>query len=516
VNSPAGVRRPRRIVGCVSVAVLLGVPVGFFSTEMYAAAPSDHQSYTGTVPGGVAAAAETLAGGLSTGSDWPTFLQNSQRTSAEPGETLLTTSDVGRLAQNWSFATGGSIVASPAIVQGTLYVGSWDGYEYSLDAGTGHMKWRTFLGTSSESGCTGTDGISSSATVAGGVLYVGGGNDYWYAVNSATGNVVWSVYTGSTSNGFYNWADPLIYNGAAYIGIASRCDNPLVPGALWQVNLTTRQVVHKFATTPPGSVGGSIWNAPSVDPATNTVFVTVGNTGTASSPYTQAIVALNAANISQVRSHWQVPSAQAVTDSDFGSSPLLYVDNHGRALVSATNKDGYTYAWLRSNVHTLEWQRKVSSGRSIAPGSWGDNRLFVDGAATAIDGVKYAGFLRALNPGNGSFLWQVGLKGEAIGAPAYANGVVAVGDTAGQLLFLSASSGRILRSMTLSPACSDFVSSPVISHGWLFIGCMNHYVYALSIPGTGFPSASVSNASHPLVPNAPELWTGAARRWAAA
>ena len=40
--------------------------------------------------------------------------------------------------------------------------------------------------------------------------------------------MLWKVFTGNASAGYYNWSSPLIVNGAAYIGIASNCDKPLV------------------------------------------------------------------------------------------------------------------------------------------------------------------------------------------------------------------------------------------------------------------------------------------------
>ena len=51
-----------------------------------------------------------------------------------------------QLSKLWTFKTGGIIAASAAVVEGTVYVGSWDGYEYALDQMTGTLKWKTFLG----------------------------------------------------------------------------------------------------------------------------------------------------------------------------------------------------------------------------------------------------------------------------------------------------------------------------------------------------------------------------------
>lgn len=69
--------------------------------------------------------------------------------------------------------------ATLAVVGGTVYVGSWDGYEYALDEATGVQKWRTYLGITQVSNCTPPSaGISSGAAVQNGVVYVGGGDSY--------------------------------------------------------------------------------------------------------------------------------------------------------------------------------------------------------------------------------------------------------------------------------------------------------------------------------------------------
>ncbi|MEO6890072.1 MAG: PQQ-binding-like beta-propeller repeat protein, partial [Ktedonobacteraceae bacterium] len=79
------------------------------------------------------------------GGDWSTYLHDPQRSNAG-SDTTLSPANAGQVTLNWAFKTGGPIAATPAIVGGTAYVGSWDGYEYALDAATGAQKWKTFLG----------------------------------------------------------------------------------------------------------------------------------------------------------------------------------------------------------------------------------------------------------------------------------------------------------------------------------------------------------------------------------
>ena len=175
------------------------------------------------------------------GQDWPTYLHDPQRTSAS-GETSLSPANVANLNKKWSFKTGGVIASSATIAGGTLYIASWDGYEYALDPMSGVMKWKTYLGvTNANPICVPPSlGVSSAAAVQNGVVYLGGGDSYWYALDATTGTVLWRVFTGdnSAASGHYNWSSPLLYNGFAYIGVASLGDCPLVQGQLLQVSLS--------------------------------------------------------------------------------------------------------------------------------------------------------------------------------------------------------------------------------------------------------------------------------------
>jgi hypothetical protein len=107
------------------------------------------------------------------GEDWPTYLHDAAR-SAASNETLLSAANAGQLRLLWAVHTGGPIAASAAAVAGTIYVGSRDGYEYALNADSGAIKWRTYLGqVDARSGCSPPQaGVTSSATVQNGVVYV--------------------------------------------------------------------------------------------------------------------------------------------------------------------------------------------------------------------------------------------------------------------------------------------------------------------------------------------------------
>lgn len=421
-------------------------------------------------------------------SDWPTYLHDGQRSGAS-GDTILSTGNPWRLTKQWSYSTGGVVAASPTVVGGTVYVGSWDGFEYALDAATGALKWKTFLGLTSNQAC-GTLGVTSAAAVQNGVVYVGGGGPFWYALSANTGQVLWTVYTGdnSATGGHYNWASPLIYNGSAYIGIASDCDTPLVQGQLLRVDLTTHQVVAVFNAVPNGQVGGGIWTSPAVDAATNTIYVT---TGTKVSPgLAQGIVALDATSLA-VKSFWLLPDAAAVSDSDWGTTPILYTDEYGRPMVAAVNKNGYLYAFSRASLFLGPlWQRLIAvggigpedGGATVASAAFGQGKLFQAGGNTTIGGTFYPGSVRAIDPGTGAIIWEHGSPDVVIAAVAYSNGMVIVGSGA-TLEVLDASNGNLLFSSTTG---GRIYGAPAVANGQIFFGSRDSgvYAYGLSAPTT--------------------------------
>ncbi len=74
--------------------------------------------------------------------DWPTYGRSAAHTFAVPdGCSPIGTDSVPTLVPAWHFRAPDSISAQPVVAGGTLYVGSWDGTFYALDAATGAVRW---------------------------------------------------------------------------------------------------------------------------------------------------------------------------------------------------------------------------------------------------------------------------------------------------------------------------------------------------------------------------------------
>ena len=424
-------------------------------------------------------------------------------------ETMLSNANAGQLDVLWLLKTGGAIAAQPAIVGGTVYVGSWDGYEYSINESTGAINWQQNLGQTVA--CNATQGVTSSAEVVGGngstgVVYVGGGDSYWYALRASDGTVLWRVFTGdnSVTGGHYNWSSPLIdiANGYAYIGISSLGDCPLVPGQVFKVSLTTHNVVATTKLTNNNDIGAGVWTSPTLDSATNTIYVTTGTIHDTSETYAQAIVAIDA-NTMAIKDSWQVPVSQTVPDSDWGTSPILFTDSTNRQLVGAINKNGILYAFQRSNLAAGPvWQRQVAIGGgcpqcgegSVSNLTFANGVLYAAGAATTINGYGYQGSVRALDPATGISIWEHGDLGSILPALAYDNGLIFAG-TGNSLEVLDAATGTRLYSYN---TWGPLFGPPAVSNGTVVFGSTTGYIYAVKVPTTSPP---------PSDPNCPTNWT---------
>jgi outer membrane protein assembly factor BamB len=126
------------------------------------------------------------------------------------GDGNLYSLDAGSGKLKWKFHTGDVVHASPAISDGTLFIGSWDSYFYALDASTGKEKWRFKTGEDADT--HNQVGIQSSAAVADGVVYFGCRDSNFYAVDANTGKQKWAF----NNKGSWVITSPAVQDGKVY------------------------------------------------------------------------------------------------------------------------------------------------------------------------------------------------------------------------------------------------------------------------------------------------------------
>lgn len=232
--------------------------------------------------------------------NYPTYLGNVQRDSALNFErSAINVTSAAHLHPLWRFASNDTVASQAIVDNGVVYVGSWNGFEYALNASTGALLWKTFLGVvDQDTGpgkCGQVLGVTATATYTKNALYVYGGPSELFALNPTTGSVLWSTsVVRAPAYGYYAWSSPLIFNGMAYVGLSSQCDLPQVPAGLDEISLASHEIVHSLNTSVPNPNGTSIWSSPAVNTSSRTIYITTGNAfGQLSSSYGESIVSLN-------------------------------------------------------------------------------------------------------------------------------------------------------------------------------------------------------------------------------
>jgi outer membrane protein assembly factor BamB len=498
---------PLEIVLLIAITVLLGIPPAMNAvvpTQTTAwPSPIAHMSNS-QAPRGAESSSQphgprpvALSPLLSPGGDFTSYLGNIERTSSSLNETLINLTNAADLRPLWSFATGGPVQSQPLEQDGITYFGSHDGYEYALHANNGSLLWKTYLGVGANDSYCGPLGVTSTGTLLGNTLYVDGGYPYLFALNASTGIQEWATHIGGTSaEGYYQWASPLLYNGSAYIGISSDCGQPLVAAGLEEISLSSHAVVAEFNSSVPYLNGSSVWGSPSLNPATNTLFVPTGdNFTTAQSTYSDSIVALNATTL-KVEGSFQIPNSQNHFDSDFGVTPTLFTPTGGYPMITAANKNGWLYALYQSNL-TVAWEQRICclNGQSDhVSTSWGGQYVYAMSPETSINGVLYNSSLRAFDPRTGGIVWEDEFPQSSYGgysAPLWVNGVLIVPDQ-GTLYVVDATNGGVLAADTLGGQSQAAAS---VSRGEVFAGSTDFDVVAFDL-GLG-SVAEVSNTSGP-------------------
>jgi len=454
---------------------------------------------------------------------WSQYLFDGGHSSYNSGATAIAASNVSTLNPLWRWKDpapthGGSntLTASPTVVSGVVYIGDEDGRFWAIQEATQVALWSQYIGVVLKTTC-GTRGIISTASVVTDpgsgklAVYVNAPDGYLYAFDAGTGNLLWRSQLdvpSTTVNNYYAWGSPLVVNGTVYIGIASMCDNPLVPAGLMAFSQSTGKEIGFWHSLPNTESGASIWSSPAVLPD-GSVIVTTGNGKQA---WGSSIVRLNGTTLA-FEDGWRIPSTQQISDSDFGGSPTLFMaDLSGveTPMVGACNKNGIYYVFKQSQLNVGPvWKYQLAapaskSGQCDAAAIWDGTRLIAGGGnTTMINGVTYDGSVQSLNPTTGAPIWQTGLPGSVIGSPTEdGSGLIAAPvyrSSTGQygVYLLQASDGALVGSI---PTANGVFSQPVFANSDLLVAAQ-HELTAYGITAAqkpakpAPPTASAGNAS---------------------
>lgn len=130
---------------------------------------------------------------------WPQFGHDAGNTGYNPAGTGTSTS----LERVWTYDTGGPVGSSPAVADGTVYVGTESNALLALDAADGTRRWRFDTETS----------VTTSPAVHDGTVFVGTEGSVLYAVDASNGSVKWQYSLGD--RGVHS---PTVAGDTIYVG----------------------------------------------------------------------------------------------------------------------------------------------------------------------------------------------------------------------------------------------------------------------------------------------------------
>jgi outer membrane protein assembly factor BamB len=364
--------------------------------------------------------------------DWAMFRRDMSRTgSFNPGGVLP------RGDLKWTFATGGGIHSSPAVVDGTVYVGSRDGNLYALNADTGEKLWAFKTGS----------WVESSPVVVGGVVYVGSNDGYLYALDARTGAKLWSFGTKYSIR-----SSPAVADGIIYFGSNDYCVyavDALTGKKLWRHETDSRVTTSPVVSDGIVVVGtgeGALYTlnarngklrlqfkkystAISDSLVNNSVAYFVGSNNL----YAVDIQARNWPLENKLRTYWAMAYLSGLAPSPPKASGYLWDYPLGRGEKPASSPamfEDKLYLGLGSNLVSLDvnthikvWSFATKEVISSSPAVT-DKAVFVGSQDSRLYAVDRA---------TGAKLWDIATGDSITSSPALADGVVYVGSLDGKL-----------------------------------------------------------------------------------
>ena len=417
------------------------------------------------------------------------YLRDLQHSSFNGSETQLDAKTIAALQPAWTYSAGAKLASGVTAVGGTLYFGDWSGGFHAVDARTGSALWQTFLGVapaSADPACSGSLGVSSQATVEGDTVYAGGGDSAVYALDRLTGSQIWRVPLADPATGAYLWSSVVPYGNALYIGVSSLGDCPIVRGALARIDTRNPQQPLVRYMVPEGETGGGIWSTPAIDPDANELFVTTAN-GDRQDPgagfWDGAIMRLDPATL-ETKSYYLFPESDTLTDLAGGSSPTLFTAPDGTPMLAVSQKNGILYAVRRGDA-SLVWQTRlaiscvnpVEGCGAISTPSFDGKTLFAAGGVRDPNDLPI-GSVYAINPGDGSMIWERDTEGAVVAPTTVANGLLFVSTTLGMEIYDTATGQTVWSDNKRG----TIFSQPVIANGTIYATYLNGDLVAWALP----------------------------------
>ncbi len=448
--------------------------------------------------------------------------------------------NVAHLHPAWIFTTEVKelLETSPIIVKGVMYVTTSYSHVYAVDAKTGQQIWhfKPKLGAVTTF-CCGPN--NRGVAVYDDKVYVATLDSKLYALDAKSGDIVWQVQIADPEKGYSETMAPTAVDGKILIGTNGgeygirgfvRAYDAKDGKLIWNFDTIPENSVGVWATKdatgrdehrdiaaekamlakngdPYKTLGGGVWQNPSVDLATKRIYFVVGNPSPdlygairpGDNLYTDSLVSVDL-DTGKYACHFQyVP--HDVWDLDAVSPTVLVeaADKEGKAVpaVIHAGKTGYVYVNDRKDCSLIRFSEPMVSQKdrwtlptptkpldpnsakmfpganggvewspmatdpgqnlayainleqemtyTVADEAYPDGKLWLGGAFTNVPGGVQTGNITAVNYNTGKIAWQVKTPQPMIGGIlATSGGLVFSGEGNGAFNAFDSSNGKLL------------------------------------------------------------------------
>lgn len=496
-------RAPEAILSAITTGSMAPMASGLTEAQMRAIAEYVSGRSFGTATAGPAStmknqcAAKPLGNPLD-GPGWNGWGADKSNTRFQPAAAAgLTAATVPTLTLKWAFGfpEGRQAFGQPTVMGGRIYVGSDNGFVYSLDAASGCVYW------SYQAKAAVRTAITVAPIKAGGsrfAVFFGDVRANVYAIDAESAALLWSKHADPHPVARITGA-PAFHDGRLYVPVSSIEEalggNPAYPccsfrGSViaydastgeqrWQSFTISEAAVPMRKTSTGtqlwGPAGAAVWSAPTIDPVRGRIYLSTSNGYTYPAVNTtDAVMALDLASGKRLWTRQLTandayvigcgPNAKSETcpqetgpDFAVGTSPILRTLAGGRRILAVGQKSGLAWG-LNPDDGSVVWQHRVGQGTALGGIEWGgaaDDRLVYYPNADGLLGMKAAGGLAAIRLATGEREWwappiatcpdqTMKCIPAQSAAASMIPGVVFSGATDGMMRAYSAADGKVL------------------------------------------------------------------------